>query len=262
MTSPTVSGPRRTALRHPRSRSERALQERNARVARHRALVRPIALHYGALCRESVEDLTQVGLLGLLRAAELFRPSEQIPFPAFARHHVRGAILHYLRDQAPTIRLPRRQQELEDRLRRLERLEREPDGRPLGDETLRNRLGLSPGQWQRFQEMRLLGRPVSLDPAVHDLAGEPPIDPSPREERSRVLGLLADLEDRQRRVVQEVVLGGHSLRETARRMGLSPMTIHRALLRALAELRRRLDESSGFSPVSRLHPGPSEPRAC
>jgi RNA polymerase sigma-B factor len=245
-----------------RSGSARELQQRNARVDRHRALVRPIALHYGALCRESVEDLTQVGLLGLLRAAELFRPADQTPFPAFARHHVRGAILHYLRDQAPAIRLPRRQQELEDRVRRLERIERDPDGRPLGEDTLRIRLGLTAAQWQRFQQLRLLAKPVALDPAHHDQAAEAEMDVARGEERGQVLLLLADLEDRQRGVVQEVVLDGRSLRETARRMGVSPMTVHRALARALTELRRRLDGTAALSPVSPLHRVPSEPRAC
>jgi RNA polymerase sigma-B factor len=65
------------------------------------ALVAPIARHYARLTRESADDLTQVGLLGLLRAAERFVASRGLPFEPFARQHIRGAILHYLRDQAP-----------------------------------------------------------------------------------------------------------------------------------------------------------------
>jgi RNA polymerase sigma-B factor len=32
--------------------------------------------------------------MGLLRAAELYKPQTATPFEAFARPHIRGAILH------------------------------------------------------------------------------------------------------------------------------------------------------------------------
>jgi len=58
------------------------LNQRNRRVASYRELVRPIALHYSALSPECADDLIQVGLLGLIRAAELFLPSLGTPFSA------------------------------------------------------------------------------------------------------------------------------------------------------------------------------------
>ena len=97
------------------------LQQRNQRLERYGDLVRPIAWHYAHRCPETAEDLQQVGLMGLLRAAELYKETLGTPFSAFARPHIRGAILHYLRDQARPVRLPRLVQELESGLRGVRR---------------------------------------------------------------------------------------------------------------------------------------------
>ena len=44
-----------------------AIRERNRRVIEHRQMVQPLANHYAHHSQESVEDLTQAGLLGLIR---------------------------------------------------------------------------------------------------------------------------------------------------------------------------------------------------
>ena len=84
---------------------------RNTRVEQHMRLVEPLARRYALSTGQDPDDLRQVGLLGLLRAAERYEGSRDVPFTAFARPHIRGAILHYLRDRAAIIRLPRNVQE-------------------------------------------------------------------------------------------------------------------------------------------------------
>lgn len=54
-----------------------------------------------------VEDLKQVGYLGLLNAIEVFDPARGVKFKTYASHLIRGEIRHYLRDQHDTIRQPR-----------------------------------------------------------------------------------------------------------------------------------------------------------
>ena len=58
---------------------------RNARVEQHLSIVDPVARHYAANSGQDQEDLRQVGLLGLLRAAERFEPNRSVPFAAFAK---------------------------------------------------------------------------------------------------------------------------------------------------------------------------------
>lgn len=231
------------------------LRQRNQRVNEYRAMVRPIALHYAGLCREHRDDLEQVGLLGLIRAAELYQSSRSIPFEAFARPHIRGAILHYLRDCAPTLRLPRRQHELVDRVRNASRRLSQALGRPPSNHELRLDLGLSPLQWQRFEQLRQLAQVGSLEQDP-DIAAQP--DPSLEADgEPAALMALEVLEPRQLRVVRAVVLQGCSLRQVAQELEVSPMTAHRLLRRGLDHLRNLLGED-----VRELSRGPSAAQAC
>ncbi len=222
-----------------------AVAQRNHRVELYRNLVRPIALHYASCSRESSDDLQQVGLLGLIRAAELYRQELATPFSAFARPHIRGAILHYLRDSAPAVRLPRRQAERQERIQRL--LETAaPDLAPgLRETQVRQRLGLSPQQWQVLAQQRLLNRPLPLEGELLEWVEAPePSEPSEEAALPAVEPLLAQLEPRQRLVVRQVVLAGWSYRRLAQQMRVSPMTIQRLLRRGLAQLRQDLDQQA------------------
>ncbi|MCP9850058.1 sigma-70 family RNA polymerase sigma factor [Cyanobium sp. Morenito 9A2] len=243
-----------SASSRPARPLSRALQERNQRVEHYRGIVRPIALHYASVCSEQADDLQQVGLLGLIRAAELYQRERAIPFAAFARPHIRGAILHYLRDVAPSVRLPRRQQELADRVRATGRQLTQELGRTPSDDQLRQVLGLSVQQWQRFEQACCLRRVELLehDPAI---AAEP-VAPGEPEQPPRALLAMAELEPRQGRVVRAVVLGGASLREVARELEVSPMTAHRLLHRGLDQLRQVLRAEP------ELTPGRFAARAC
>jgi RNA polymerase sigma-B factor len=213
------------------------LQQRNRQVESHRGLVAPIASHYAAQSAEAREDLEQVGLLGLIRAAELYDRSLAVPFSAYARQHVRGAILHYLRDTAPLVRPSRRVQEQRHQRNRLAQELLRRLGRIPTSDDLRLALGLSREQWQRQQVEPWQGR------LWHDqqwLAAQEPDDADEAEQAAVVLAELEALQKAQRQVVEAVVLEGLSLREVARRMDSSAATVHRQLHRGLQVLRTRL----------------------
>lgn len=235
----------------PKARSlpkARALRQRNRLVEEHRHLVPPVAQHYARRCPEPVEDLKQVGLLGLIRAAELYRPDQGTPFAAFARPHIRGAILHHLRDVAPAVRLPRRQAERLDQLRRQEK----------------QALALPAPEREVLMRQRHLCRPLPLDGALLDTLSSDEIEPQKLEDRdspAALKALLERLEPRQRRVVAQVVLAGCSYRGLAQELGVSPMTVKRMLHEGLESLRRQLEEA-GISRPEWPHPVPSAVPSC
>ncbi len=68
-------------------------------VTEHLPLVRFIAARIASTIPASVEldDLMQTGTLGLIDAVRRYDPSKGIPFPAYARYRIRGAILDALR---------------------------------------------------------------------------------------------------------------------------------------------------------------------
>ena len=223
----------------PTAKLNRRLRQRNRQVEAHRALVAPIACHYAAHSPEGRDDLEQVGLLGLIRAAELYDPKLAVPFAAYARRHVRGAILHYLRDTAPLVRQPRRLQERSWQRQRLARSLSLQLGREATAAELCNVLGLSLEQWQDLQQQPWQQRLwLEQQDQCADTAGMDAVSIG-------VLDALQALQPRQRLVVQAVVLEGCSLRHVSTRLGSSPATVHRLLHRGLHQLRSQLDPPSG-----------------
>lgn len=248
---------------HRRLQRRLALEQRNRMVEAHRHLVRPIAVHYGRCCRENVEDLLQVGVIGLIKAAERFDSQQGTPFEAFARPHIRGAILHHLRDVAPVVRLPRRQAELQEKLILLERhlLQRGCRATP---ETLQRLVGIDANQWTLLMRQRRLNRAEALSEIAEEEFDQENTSgaTTPNEAgMETVHTLLEKLDPRQREVVRQVVLKGLSYRQMARRLQVSPMTVQRLLHRGLEQLRGEL-QAEGLRTSARPDRGRSAAPAC
>jgi len=230
-TSQTVRQRRRPLPRvHPGQ--GRQIHRRNRQVEAHSHLVPPLASHYARCSGECRDDLLQVGLLGLIRAAELYNPGLGTPFAVFARPHIRGAILHHLRDTAPLVRLPRRLAELQERLRQARAME--------ASAQLPH-----PMQWL-LERQHQLSHPLPLeDFHVQSLASalEEPLWEEPLPTPAT---LLEHLEEEQRQVVERVVLAGGSYRSVGRDLGISAMTVQRRLQRGLQVLRQQLDRTPGI----------------
>ena len=263
-----------SSIRPVRPLASRALMQRNQRVNQYRRLVTPIAVHYSRRCPEPLDDLLQVGMLGLLRAAELYQPKTATPFEAFARPHIRGAILHYLRDFSLAVRLPRRQMELHDRLRQLKSGWCASHGSEPTAEELRVALELSPHQWQELLRGQAMARPSALEDGAEDWLALEPDNVTGREEQigcdENMIKQLGRLEPCLREVIQKVVLAGWTYRRTAALMQVSPMTVQRRLKRGLTLLKERLDSSNvqsgrrsqGISCCRIQHPAASAAQVC
>ena len=183
---------------------------RNARIEHHMQLVEPLARRYAKKSGQDQDDLLQVGLMGLLRAAERYEGQREIPFSAFARPHIRGAILHYLRDKAAMIRLPRALQNSD---------------RDVG-------AGFNAATQQR--------RLVQLDDDLISQEIDPTNELDRKENRRQLTQALKQLSPQEQAAVVEVILKGQSLRDVGNRTGVSAMTIQRRVKRGLAQLRQQL----------------------
>ena len=218
-----------------------SLERRNRRVAEHLFLVRSVANHYAACTRERRDDLQQVAALGLIRAAERYDSSSEVPFVAFARPHVRGAVLHYLRDVAPLLRVSRRLHEQAQRLNRqcqqaLAQQQALPAAVVAELEALARERSVELVPPWRLQETETERLDQQGD--RHSALGEA------AEHGADAMAALKQLEQRQREVVEAVVLKGHTLRTVGQHLGVSAATVHRVLHLALAELRRQLNPAS------------------
>jgi RNA polymerase sigma-B factor len=59
-----------------------------------------------------LEDLYQVGYIGLIKAIDSYEPQRQVQFNTYATHCILGEIRHYLRDSLELVRKPRWLQKL------------------------------------------------------------------------------------------------------------------------------------------------------
>ena len=87
-----------------RRTQDRALHQKL--VLRYLPLVHRIARRYvrpGA----PLEDLVQIGSIGLIHAVTTFDPTRGVKFETYAFHHVAGEIRHFLRDGLEAVRAPR-----------------------------------------------------------------------------------------------------------------------------------------------------------
>ncbi len=104
--------------------------DRNALIKQYQPLVRRLAHHMMAKLPASVEvdDLIQVGLIGLADALTRFEASQGVQFETFATQRIRGAMLDELRENDWMSRGSRKsQKDIETAIRALEhRLGRSP----------------------------------------------------------------------------------------------------------------------------------------
>ena len=78
-------------------------------IERHLPLVRAIARRYAG-GGEPLEDLAQVGAIGLIKAVDRFDAARGVAFAAYAAPFIAGEIRHHLRDRCAPVRVPRRLQ--------------------------------------------------------------------------------------------------------------------------------------------------------
>lgn len=85
---------------------ERDQDARRRLIELHLPLVRTLA-HRFASRGEQLDDLTQVGAVGLIKAVDRYDPSRGSSFTAYAVPTVLGEIRRHLRDSARPVRVPR-----------------------------------------------------------------------------------------------------------------------------------------------------------
>ena len=199
------------------------LKHRNRQIQDNLHLVRPIALHYAQQTGLERDDLLQVGCLGLIKAYNRYEAQRGAPFPSFAKPHIRGAILHFLRDRAGLIRLPRAVEE------RAMKMVRDSERTPLSAaDAMAVDHYRSKQHWVEFNDDLLDDRPEGIDLVERS------------EAWSRVNKLFRTLEKDDQRALQMVVIDGMSLRQSAQLLDVSAMTVQRRVKRGLNTLANKL----------------------
>lgn len=98
-------------------------------------LVYKIAHNLSRRTVDPVEDLIQVGMIGLLEAQRRYDAKQAASFKTYATHFINGHIRHYLRDKQQLLKGPRSLQELSYRVyTTTKKLKQELKREPLNEE--------------------------------------------------------------------------------------------------------------------------------
>ena len=247
-------------------RQNPTVQLRNRLVRLNMGLVRKVAHRMAHQCSEPYEDLEQCGSLGLIRAIERFDPSQGFALSSFAMPYIRGEILHFLRDRANTVKIPRRWQQLSRdgaKARQALRLEL---GRQPSDIEIAEALDVSLDEWRSTKLAASNRNPLSLNALVSMggkdsnssmTLGDTLVDTHAQilelnqEDRLVLQDAMTKLEDRTREMIEAVFFHQQSRQEVAQKIGVSPVTVTRHIKKGISELVQILN-----------HPGTPSIEAC
>ena len=203
---------------------------------------------------EPLEDIEQVGFLGLIHAIERFDPSLENEFSTFATPTIMGEIRRYFRDKSWAVRVPRRLQENYLRVARAQEelsktLSRQPSIAEIGQH-----VGLEPDEVLAALEVSPAQHTISLaSTPTAGTAGEEGTELGERLgredenlERVEMKALLeqamAHLTPRERQIMVLRFFDQLPQTEVAKRLGISQMHVSRLQRAALEHMRAEFPE--------------------
>jgi RNA polymerase sigma-B factor len=217
-------------------------------VQRYERLVRSCVRQYRG-SPEPVEDLMQVGYVGLLKAMNNFDPAFGSSLSAYAVPCVSGEIKRHFRDKRWQVHVRRSAQELLLELRKATEDLTHTLGRQPNDGELAERLGCTAEDLLEARQADLVFTAYSLDAPLSDrddpaqlgdvLGGED-------EGMEHAIDMEAvsthwdELPEREQRILVMRFYGNLTQAEIGARLGISQMHVSRLLARALSHLRSRL----------------------
>ncbi|MHC5702219.1 RNA polymerase sigma factor SigF [Streptomyces tirandamycinicus] len=221
---------------------------RNTLVELNLALVKFAASRFRSRS-EPMEDIIQVGTIGLIKAIDRFELSRGVEFPTFAMPTIIGEIKRFFRDTSWSVRVPRRLQELRlDLAKAGDELAQQLDRAPTIGE-LAERLGIS-------RDEVVEGMAASNAYTASSLDAQPDEDESEGTLADRIgyedhglegieyieslKPLIASLPPRDRRILSLRFVAGMTQSEIGDELGISQMHVSRLLTRTLTKLRKGL----------------------
>jgi RNA polymerase sigma factor (sigma-70 family) len=142
---PTAQAPARHIARRPRrQRPVRPHAAADALALEHMDLAEKIAGNFARRTVHPKEDLLQLAMIGLIKAARRYDPSRG-PFRPYGRTYANGEITHFLRDHGFMLKVPPTWREIHARGQRLL-------ASGLGMPEMLKQLGSSRAQWQQIAE--------------------------------------------------------------------------------------------------------------
>jgi RNA polymerase sigma-B factor len=232
-----------------RYHEEGDLSAREQLIEQYMSLVRSLARRY-AYRGEQLEDLVQIGAIGLIKAIDRFDVDRGVELTTYATPNIIGEIKRHFRDRGWSVRVPRGLQELNIQLSRLlEQLTVQLSRSPTIAE-LAKAAGVTDEEVLEALESGRAYTSLSLSVgASQDEEGE--LDPleslgteEPRYALTEDLAVLAPgfrvLDERERQILHLRFFEGLTQSQIAQQVGISQMHVSRLIRRSLEKIRAEI----------------------
>jgi len=217
----------------------------NAAVLQHIGLVHKTALHIKARLPDHVEleELVQIGMVGLLEAAKSFDAGQGADLGTFASKRIRGAILDEVRKRSPLSRADSSHMKAEEQV--VEQFLAK-HGRPPTASEIASELDTSLDEYQRQRGRSQKFRTTSLNELEE--SGQVPLSEKvgPEDEVEAVetnewlAGAIADLPEREQIVLSLYYNDEMNLKEIGAIIGVSESRVSQILNKVVSKLRDRV----------------------
>ncbi|GES34220.1 SigB/SigF/SigG family RNA polymerase sigma factor [Streptomyces angustmyceticus] len=224
---------------------------RNTLIEMNLSLVRYVARRFRSRGQE-MEDVVQVGTIGLIKAIDRFDVSRETEFTTFSIPYITGEIKRFFRDTTWSVHVPRRLQELRVDLARA-REEMEGRGNPepsvadyaahlelAEDEIVEGLVACNGYDADSLDRPIEAGGGTQRTGLIADLIGNEDPALALAENLQALKPLMAQLDERQRTLLELRFGAEMTQSEIGKELGLSQMHVSRLLTRACATLREGL----------------------
>ncbi len=199
---------------------------------------------------EPLDDLIQVGTIGLIKAIDRFDPSRGLEFTTYATPTILGEVKRHFRDKGWSIRVPRRLQELSAKVNQAtDELTKELQRSPSTEEVAA-KLGVSVDEVLEAMESSGAYSSVPLEAGSSDEEDAPAIidhyasvdeNLAASDDRMVIEDTIRDFSPREREVIRMRFVEGLTQVEIARRLGVSQVQVSRLLRRTLKKVQDKID---------------------
>ncbi|WP_399448813.1 RNA polymerase sigma factor SigF [Streptomyces sp. WAC01280] len=203
---------------------------------------------------DEMEDIVQVGMIGLIKAIDRFELSREVEFTTFAVPYIVGEIKRFFRDTSWAVHVPRRLQEarvelakateeLSTRLGRTPTVQELAELMSLTEEEVTEARLASNGYNSSSLDAALSGENEDGEASLADFIGSE--DPAMElvEDFHALAPLIADLDERDRQIIHLRFVEELTQSQIGERLGCSQMHVSRLLSRTVKRLRQGLLET-------------------
>ena len=223
-------------------------------IAMHQNLVRFLASKF-ANRGEPLEDLVQVGNIGLVNAVDRYEIGRGNKFSTYATPTIVGEIRRYFRDKAWSLKVPRRLQELNQAANKAVDALSAKLGRSPTIAEIAKAIGATEEETLESIELGNAYETVSLDTRMSNESDSAPMTLSEfvggEDENLKNLlshgdlaAALEKLEEREKAIITQRFFQDMSQAEVAKKLNISQMHVSRLQQRALASLKRYMAEEA------------------